>query len=320
VGPGILSVSPTHGVASGGNTIDIVGVDLQEPGVTMSLGGQALTLTKLGANHYSAVVPAAAQPGPVDLTITNPDTSTGVDHAAYIYDSISGAFHSLPPHRVLDTRAEFRTGTCFDTNGSGVVTCLRLQPFQQVDVQVAGGSTGVAANAIAVIVNVTAVGPSQGGYMTVFPTGTPRPTASTLNFGAGRNVSNLAQLLVGHAGKVRIYNDSESSDVVIDIAKASSRAGSSTPAPSSARGRASTPTEGGPPARRFSRSSPSTCSWPARAACRGQAPRRWRSTSRSPTPRDRATSRSSRRPSPARRPRTSTSSPARRCRTEPSSS
>jgi len=70
----------------------------------------------------------------------------------------------------------------------------------------------------AVVLNVTAtdlVGPET--YLTIFPTGLPRPVASTLNLTQGRTAPNLVVVPVGAGGKVSIFNHSGSVAVLADV-------------------------------------------------------------------------------------------------------
>jgi hypothetical protein len=116
--------------------------------------------------------------------------------------SLGGFYAPLPPARILDTR-----------NGTGAIG-----PGQAISVQATGvggvPSTGVSA----VVLNVTAVGPSAGSYLTVYPTGSPLPTASNLNFGPGQTVPNLVVAKVGSGGKVDIYNAAGATHVIFDVA------------------------------------------------------------------------------------------------------
>src|SRR5262249_5753026 len=54
-------------------------------------------------------------------------------------------------------------------------------------------------------------------FMTVWPTGVARPTASNLNFPAGRTEANSVTVKLGTGGKVDIYNESGSTDVIADV-------------------------------------------------------------------------------------------------------
>ena len=107
----------------------------------------------------------------------------------------AGAFKPLAPSRILDTRT--------NTGARGPVPALG-----SIAVQVTGKggvpTTGVAAVAL----NVTAVSPSGGGYITAWPSGTNRPAASNLNFSAGQNIPNLVIVPVGANGKIQLFNGS----------------------------------------------------------------------------------------------------------------
>src|SRR5439155_327247 len=68
--------------------------------------------------------------------------------------------------------------------------------------QVAGSGGVPAAGASAVVLNVTAVTPSGSGFLTVYPSGTPRPNTSNLNWVPGKTVPNLVETPIGPDGKV----------------------------------------------------------------------------------------------------------------------
>ena len=53
-----------------------------------------------------------------------------------------------------------------------------------------------------VLLNTTIVGPSGGGFLTVYPCGTTPPNASNLNFAAGQVVPNLVDAKIGSGGTV----------------------------------------------------------------------------------------------------------------------
>ncbi len=108
--------------------------------------------------------------------------------------SRSGRFVPLTPNRLLDTR-----------NGTGGFAG-RVPANAQVDLQVTGArnvpSTGVSAVALV----VTIAEPTRDGFVTVWPTGTPRPNASTLNPGYANDIrSNLAIVPVSASGKVSLF-------------------------------------------------------------------------------------------------------------------
>lgn len=111
-----------------------------------------------------------------------------------------GEFYPMSPKRLLDTRQSAPLG-----------------PGGTVNVTVAGGSSGVPSNAIAVVLNVTGVQPSQSTFLTVYPTGEARPGVSTLNPAAGDIVPNLSTVKVGTGGNVTLYNEVGTTNAVVDV-------------------------------------------------------------------------------------------------------
>lgn len=123
-----------------------------------------------------------------------------------------GHYVSLSPSRVLDTRPapDGPIGRC-------PTACTSLGGGQAVDVQVTGANGVPDTGVTAVVLNVTATNPTASSYLTVYPAGTPRPTASNLNVVAGQTVANLVQVAVGSGGDVSIFNLAGSVDVVADV-------------------------------------------------------------------------------------------------------
>jgi hypothetical protein len=78
------------------------------------------------------------------------------------------------------------------------------------------GRAGVPADATSVMLNVTVTEPAGPGFATVFPCGSPRPTASNLNFIAGTTVANLVVSKLGASGKVCIFT-SQATQLVVDV-------------------------------------------------------------------------------------------------------
>jgi len=111
----------------------------------------------------------------------------------------------LTPTRILDTRA-----------GLGAPKA-KVGPGGTVSLQV-GGVAGVPLQGVtSVIMNLTVADGTTGGYVTAYPSGTVRPTASNLNFAAGQIVANDVSVPVGPDGKVVLYNHTGSVDLIADI-------------------------------------------------------------------------------------------------------
>ncbi len=127
-----------------------------------------------------------------------------VDVVGYFRPETSSKFTPVTPRRIVDSR-----------DGTGVALA-RVGHGATIDVQVAGNG-GVAGDADSVVMNVTVTNPSATSYITVWPTGQPMPTVSSLNFVAGQTVPNLVITKLGAGGKVTMRNDAGSTDVIADV-------------------------------------------------------------------------------------------------------
>ncbi|MEH0824846.1 MULTISPECIES: hypothetical protein [unclassified Micromonospora] len=116
------------------------------------------------------------------------------------YGATGSGLRTLAPARMLDTRA-------------GTAGPFPANTTRQLDL-----SAKLPAGATAAILNVTVTKPTASGVLKVFPSGSPVPTASNLNFVTGQTVPNLVTVpVVG--GKVSIHNASSgSTHVIADLA------------------------------------------------------------------------------------------------------
>ena len=118
-----------------------------------------------------------------------------------------GLFNPLSPARITDTRP----GSLEPNAGS------TLQGNQSLPIQVTGVGNVPATGVSAVVLNLTAVDPSNSGYLTAYPDGAQRPNASNINFLAHQVVPNRVIVQVTN-GKVDVYNLTGTIDVVVDVA------------------------------------------------------------------------------------------------------
>jgi streptogramin lyase len=126
------------------------------------------------------------------------------------YDDGTGAgdlFTGITPTRLLDSRSA--TG--------GWNAPLAAGTPRDLVVRRPGNADGVPATATAVVANVTVTGATDGSYLSVWPSGLARPDASTLNFGAGQTIPNLAIVKIGDNGAIRIANAVGAADVIVDV-------------------------------------------------------------------------------------------------------
>ncbi len=122
--------------------------------------------------------------------------------------SAPAGFEALEPARLLDTRSG---GVTIDGqhSGSGVVPAGTT-----IEVSTAGRG-GVHPDATAAFLNVTAVNPEARGFITVYPCGTPRPTASNLNYQPGVTTPNAVLTRIGTNGNTCIHTHA-TTHLVID--------------------------------------------------------------------------------------------------------
>lgn len=131
--------------------------------------------------------------------------SVPLAHAATTDSTTPGAYNVVQTQRLLDTRR----GVGAPEVPVAARATLTFHATTAIDPKV---------KVAAVVLNVTAVGPKQYGFLTVYPTGTRLPLASNLNFQAGQNVPNLVVTPVAANGDVSIYNGSNGTvDMLADI-------------------------------------------------------------------------------------------------------
>jgi hypothetical protein len=122
----------------------------------------------------------------------------------YSPDNTAKQFYPITPVRALDTR-----------DGTGG-TSVPVGQGRSIDLAIRGAN-GIPTGASAIIMNTTAVLPTAGSFLTVWPNGVTRPLASTLNYATGDVVPNLVQVGIGSNGKVSLYNASGSVNLVADL-------------------------------------------------------------------------------------------------------
>lgn len=116
----------------------------------------------------------------------------------------SGTFGAVTPGRVLDTRSGMGAAGPVPANGT-----IRFK---------ATGKYGVPGSGVgAVVLNVTVTDPTASGFVTAFPDGRPRPTASNLNFVPGQTVPNLVVVPVSADGYVDLYNSAGNTHLIADV-------------------------------------------------------------------------------------------------------
>jgi hypothetical protein len=188
------------------------------------------TPNRFGTNASGQVVVTYTAANP--LPANGMDTITVQDHPAfptvtattsYTYTGTLPAFAKAPysavtPFRVCDTRPAgggVPSNQCNTGSTGGGTGPITQGASRVITVDGFGGLPG--SGVTAVVLNVAAIAPSQGTFLTLYPDGGSRPGTSNLNPPAGAVISNLVEVAVSAAGKVDVFNDLGSTNVALDI-------------------------------------------------------------------------------------------------------
>jgi hypothetical protein len=135
----------------------------------------------------------------------------------------AGLYNSVTPSRLVDTRCSesplpvgITSSYCASLpSANSKLTTLGAGQTENVTVTGVGGipSSGVSA----VVLNLTAIGPTSGGYLTAFPAGATKAVVSTVNFNKGETVPNRVIVKVGSNGQISIYNNSGDVNFAVDV-------------------------------------------------------------------------------------------------------
>jgi PGAP1-like protein/WD40-like Beta Propeller Repeat len=155
----IAPASGPSGIFPGGGTTALVATD----------AGGIATAPVFYANNSTGLYPVIASASGVSSPAVFGVTNTAV------------RFYTMAPCRLIDTRRPSGTYGGPALQGGGAQRSFPIN-----------GQCGVPADAIAVSTNITVVGPTGPGDLRLFPTGTPTPSASAINFSTGRNRANNA--------------------------------------------------------------------------------------------------------------------------------
>jgi len=173
--------------------------------------GQALplvsTLNSDGRVKANAAIVPAGTSGGVSVYVTNP-TQVILDIDGYFVPAGTAdglAFYPVTPCRIADTR---------NANGPLGGPSLAAGGIRAFPVQ--SSTCNIPSTAQAYSLNVTAVPHTTLGYLTIWPTGESRPTASTLNAPTGVVTANAAIVPAGSGGDVSVFVEN-AADVVLDV-------------------------------------------------------------------------------------------------------
>ncbi|MFN3257696.1 MAG: HYR domain-containing protein [Ilumatobacter sp.] len=151
-----------------------------------------------------------------DTTVTCTATDSGdqtaeVTFTVTVTATAASDLVAIDPARLLETR----TGENLTTIDGEEVGVGRSSADTFLDVPIAGRG-GVPADAIGAVLNVAAIQPDAAGFVTLYPCTDEIPTAASLNYEAGVNISNATFVDLSDDGDVCLYT-SNVADYTIDV-------------------------------------------------------------------------------------------------------
>ena len=143
--------------------------------------------------------------GGTAVAATREGRVSGVALAAGL-PTVPSSFVGITPVRVLDTRVPI-----------GVPAKAPIGPGATVNINVAG-TQGIPATATSVSANVTIDKDATAqSYVTVWPTGQPRPNSSVTNAHPGAISAGAGNFALGTSGQLSVFNSVGKANVIIDV-------------------------------------------------------------------------------------------------------
>jgi hypothetical protein len=177
---GFVTVWPGGGAVPGLSSVNVVEGQTVPNLVTVQVGGDG-TISVFSDGGTHVLVDVMGYYSATDKSVTG------------------GRYQAVPLKRAADTR---------NTGGA-------IPAGATLNVPIAG-QWGVPVGATAAVLNVTVTGVARGGFTTVFPGKTGRPTTSNLN-SAGEDRANQAIVKLGTDGSVDVFSEN-GSQIIVDVA------------------------------------------------------------------------------------------------------
>jgi large repetitive protein len=163
-----------------------------------------------GSTGAISGTPTTAGSSTFTVTTTDANGCTASRSYTLTVNAAAVRYYTIAPCRLIDTRRPAGTYGGPALQGSGAQRSFLID-----------GQCGVPAGAVAVSANVTVVGASGRSDLRMFSTGTPTPTASTINFNPGQTrASNAILSMVGTpVGSITVQCDipSGTTNMLLDV-------------------------------------------------------------------------------------------------------
>ncbi len=222
-----LSLTFTSGA---GGSASLAGTPLGSAVATPETSSPLSASSPCGSFENDQVVPVTygAPPAPSSLPASGTDVLSAENPAGTItttdiYSAVNqgaspGVYHPMAPTRICDTRPFSQVNYTTQCTAGGPVGPGSTLPLISPAEGEGPGPDGLPSSGVtAVVVNLTAIVGSQAGYLSVYPSGEPRPTIESLSFPANQTLVNLATVGVGTQGDIAVYNALGTVNVVLDL-------------------------------------------------------------------------------------------------------
>ncbi|WP_345626898.1 right-handed parallel beta-helix repeat-containing protein [Rugosimonospora acidiphila] len=170
-----------------------------------------------GTTTAGAVIVPMGTDGTVHFYNHSGSTDLIVDVSGYFVQTPADGYTPLTPHRLLDTRDG--AGGNAGPVGAGATRALQITG--------AGDGSLPDAGIDAVVLNLTTTDVTESTFVTAYPEGSPRPLTSNIDVDPRQTRANAVTVPVGADGKIDLYNNSGSVDLIADVVGYYSTSGAS---------------------------------------------------------------------------------------------
>ncbi|MGZ4708512.1 MAG: family 43 glycosylhydrolase [Acidimicrobiales bacterium] len=119
---------------------------------------------------------------------------------------VADLFHPVDPTRIVDTRPSTQVGPFSTPFTAGATRNIQMAVIGPVP-----------AGADAVALNVTVTDTTSASFMTLWPKGQARPSASNLNWNTGATIPNAVTVKLGADDSVSVYSAVGTTNVIVDV-------------------------------------------------------------------------------------------------------
>ena len=221
--PAVTSISPAAGPTAGGTVVIVNGTGFAS-GATVMFGTVAATGVTVDSTTWITATSPAEAAGTVDVTVTTADGTSATSSAdQFTYYVADDAYTAVNPARLADTRcgSSPQPSYCSSENiPHANATLSTLGAGESMNITVTGIDS-IPSNAVAVVVNVTAVNMIDDGYLSIYSEGSTPTVVSSLDWTAWSGiVTNLVTVPVNISnGQITVTYGGTSGtvNIIIDV-------------------------------------------------------------------------------------------------------